>query len=218
VLSEEFVRKWREREPETPFYTKIKEAVRPPGPLKSRLNLAIKRIELQIRRLEKATNRFSKRDKSLFARTVKAYSKRDMVRANVFANELAEIRKVERMIIHARLAMEQIVLRLGTVSQLGDVVSALAPTVGVLRSVRTGMTGVLPEAERELGQIGNLLNEIIIDAGGSTELGVNFKAANEDAQKILEEAATVAEQKIKEELPEIPSEFPVVREKVPTQT
>ncbi len=215
MLSEKFARKWEEREAKTPFYTKIKEAVRPPGPLKPRLNFAIKRVELQIRRLEKATNRFSERDKSLFARTVKAYSQRDIVRANVFANELAEMRKTEKMVMHAMLALEQVVLRLRTVSELGDVVSALAPTVGVLRSVRTGMAGVLPEAERELGQIGNLLNEIIIDTGQSTGLDVNFEAANEDAQNILKEAATIAEQKIKEELPEIPADVPTVREKVP---
>jgi division protein CdvB (Snf7/Vps24/ESCRT-III family) len=214
-LSEKFVRKWGEREAKTPFYTKIKEAVRPPGPLKPRLNSAIKRVELQIRRLEKATNRFSERDKSLFARTVKAYSQRDIVRANVFANELAEMRKTEKMVMHAMLALEQVVLRLRTVSELGDVVSALAPTVGVLRSVRTGVAGVLPEAERELGQIGNLLNEIIIDTGQSTGLDVNFEAANEDAQNILKEAATIAEQKIKEALPEIPADVPTVREKVP---
>jgi len=217
-LSEEFARKWEEIEAKTPFYTKIKEAVRPPDPLKSRLNFAIKRMKLQIQRLEKATDRFSERDKSLFARIVKAYSKRDMVRANVLASELAEIRKMEKMIVHARLALEQIVLRLRTVSELGDVVSTLAPTVGVLRSVRTGMAGVLPEAERELGQIGNLLNGIIIDTSQSTGLNINFEAANEDAKKILNEAATVAEQKIKEELPEIPAEVPTVREKVPTQT
>ncbi len=215
MLSEKFARKWGEREAKTPFYTKIKEAVRPPGPLKPRLNSAIKRVELQIRRLEKATNRFSERDKSLFARTVKAYSQRDIVRANVFANELAEMRKTEKMVMHAMLALEQVVLRLRTVSELGDVVSALAPTVGVLRGVRTGMAGVLPEAERELGQIGNLLNEIIIDTGQSTGLDVNFEAANEDAQNILKEAATIAEQKIKEELPEIPADVPTVREKVP---
>ena len=218
MLPEEFVRKWQEREAKTPFYTKIKEIVRPPGPLKPRLNFAIKCIELQIRRLEKATDRFSKRGKSLFARIVKAYSKRDMVRANVFANELAEIRKTEKMIVHTRLALEQIVLRLSTVSEFGDVVSTLAPTVGVLRSVRTGMAGVLPEAERELGQIGNLLNEIIIDTGQSTGLNINFEAANEDAQMILNEAAAIAEQKIKEELPEIPGEPLAVRKKIPTQT
>ena len=218
MLSEKFAGKWQEREAKTPFYAKIKEAVRSPGPLKPRLNFAIKRIKLQVERLEKATDRFSERDKSLFARTVKAYSKRDMVRANVFANELAEMRKTEKMIVHTRLALEQIALRLSTVSEFGDVVSALAPTVGVLRGVRTGMAGVLPEAERELGQIGDLLNEIIIDTGQSTGLDVNFEAANEDAQNILKEAATIAEQKIKEELPEIPADVPTVREKVPTQT
>lgn len=216
-MPEEFVRKWQHKEAETPFYTKIKKAVRSPGSLKLRLNSAIKRVEMQIRRLEKATDRFSKRDKSLFARTVKAYSNREILRAKVFANELAEIRKMEKMTIQARLALEQIVLRLTTVSELGDVVSMLAPTVSVLRNVRRGLVGVLPEAERELGQIGDLLDEIIVDVGQRTEFNVNLEAAGEDAKKILDEAATVAEQKIKEQLPEIPSQVPDVMEKVPTQ-
>ncbi|MDH5794114.1 MAG: hypothetical protein OEZ18_06105, partial [Candidatus Bathyarchaeota archaeon] len=64
----------------------------------------------------------------------------------------------------------------------------------------------------------NLLNEIIIDTGQSTGLNINFEAANEDAQMILNEAAAIAEQKIKEELPEIPGEPLAVRKKIPTQT
>jgi division protein CdvB (Snf7/Vps24/ESCRT-III family) len=139
-----------------------------------------------------------------------------MPRASVFANELAEVRKMEKMIMHARLALEQIVLRLRTVSELGDVVSTLAPAVGVLRTVRTGMASIFPEAERELGQIGNLLNGIIIDAGQSTGLTINFENANEDAQKILTEAATVAEQKIKEKFPDLPAGMPAFPEKTAT--
>ena len=217
-MSEKFAKKWGEREIETPFATKVKEAVRPPGPLKPRLDFAIRRIELQIQRLDQATDRFSERDKSIFARIVEAYSRHDMPRANVFANELAEIRKMEKMIMHARLALEQIVLRLKTVSELGDVVSTLAPAVGVLRGIRTGMASVLPEAEKELGQIGTMLSGIIIDAGQSTGLTINFEAANEDAQKILTEAASVAEQRIKEKFPELPAGVPAIGEKAPTQT
>jgi len=217
-LSEKFAKRWEERELGAPFATKVKETVRPPGPLKPRLDFAIRRIELQIQRLEQATDRFSERDKSIFARIVEAYTKHDMPRANVFANELAEIRKMERMIMHAGLALEQIVLRLKTVSELGDVVSTLAPAVGVLRGIRTGMAGIFPEAEKELGQIGTLLSGIIIDAGQSTGLTINFETANEDAQKILNEAATVAEQKIKEKFPELPAGMPAVEEKAPTQT
>jgi division protein CdvB (Snf7/Vps24/ESCRT-III family) len=117
---------------------------------------------------------------------------------------------MEKMIMHARLALEQIVLRLRTVSELGDVVSTLAPAVGVLRTVRTGMASIFPEAERELGQIGNLLNGIIIDAGQSTGLTINFENANDDAQKILTEAASVAEQRIKEKFPDLPAGMPAI--------
>jgi len=220
-MSERFAKKWEERETIAPIGTRVKEAVRPPGPLKPRLDFAIRRIELQIQRLDQATDRFTERDKSIFVRIVEAYTKHDMPRANVFANELAEVRKMEKMIMHARLALEQIVLRLKTVSELGDVVTTLAPAVGVLRTVRNGMASIFPEAERELGQIGNLLSGIIIDAGQSTGLTINFETANDDAQKILTEAATVAEQRIKEKFPELPAGMPSLGEKAPapgTQT
>jgi len=222
-LSERFSKKWESRRDEQPITNRIKEAVRPPGPLRPRLDFAVRRIELQVQKLDQATERFTQRDKTIFARVVDAYTKHDTARANVFANELAEIRKMERLIINARLALEQIVLRLRTVSELGDVVSTLAPSVGVLRSVRTGLASVFPEAESELGEIGNLLSGIMIEAGQSSGMTLNFDTVNEDAQKILTEAATVAEQKIKEKFPELPSGIPAIPtsslgEKAPTET
>lgn len=222
-MSESFSKKWESRRDEQPFTDRMKEAVRPPGPLKPRLDFAIRRIELQTQKLDQATERFSQRDKTIFARIVDAYSKHDSARANVFANELAEVRKMEKLIINARLALEQIVLRLRTVSELGDVVSTLGPAVGVLRSVRAGLVTVFPEAENELGEIGNLLSGIMIEAGQSSGMTLNFDNVNEDAQKILTEAATVAEQRIKEKFPELPPGMPgipaaSVGEKAPTET
>jgi len=207
-LSERFGRKWESRREEPPFTSRIKGAVRPPGPLKPRLDFAVRRIELQVQKLDQATERFSQRDKTIFARIVDAYTKHDTARANVFASELAEIRKMERLIINARLALEQIVLRLRTVSELGDVVSTLGPAVGVLRSVRAGLVSVFPEAESELGEIGNILSGIMIEAGQSSGMTLNFDTVNEDAQKILTEAATVAEQRIKGKFPELPPGIP----------
>ena len=207
-MSEKFARKWETRPDQQSLTDKIKEAVRPPGPLKPRLDRAIRRIEVQIQKLDRASERFSQRDKSIFAKIVEAYTQHDMARANILANELAEIRKMEKMIMHAKLALEQIVLRLSTVSELGDIVTTLAPAVSVLRRVRGGMAMIFPEAERELGEIGDLLNGIMIEAGQTSGSTINFEAANEDAQKILNEAATVAEQRIKEKLPELPAGVP----------
>ena len=222
-MSERFSKKWESRREEQPFTNRIKEAVKPPGPLKPRLDFAVRRIELQVQKLDQATERFGQRDKTIFARIVDAYTKHDSSRANVFANELAEIRKMERLIMNARLALEQIVLRLRTVSELGDVVSTLGPAVGVLRSVRAGLVSVFPEAESELGEIGNMLSGIMIEAGQGSGMTLNFDSVNEDAGKILTEAATVAEQRIKEKFPELPPGMPGVPasalgEKAPTET
>jgi division protein CdvB (Snf7/Vps24/ESCRT-III family) len=217
-VSEKFARKWGEAKDGTPLTTRIKEAIHSPGPLKPRLDYAIRRIQIQIERLDKAADHFSERDRSIFTRIVNAYSKHDMARANVFANELAAMRRMEKTIIHARLALEQTVLRLSTVSELGDVVGTLAPAVGVMRSVKEGMTAVFPEAERELGSIGNLLNGIMMDAGQSTGVAIDFQTANEDAQTILNEAATVAEHKVKEKFPELPKGISALNETVQTET
>ncbi len=207
-MSERFAKKWETKRDDQPFTNRVKEAVKPPGPLKPRLDFAVRRIELQTQKLDQATERFGQRDKTIFARIVDAYTKHDTSRANVFANELAEVRKMEKLIINARLALEQIVLRLRTVSELGDVVSTLGPAVGVLRSVRAGLVSVFPEAENELGEIGNMLSGIMMEAGSGSGMTLNFDSVNEDAGKILNEAATVAEQRIKDKFPELPPGMP----------
>ena len=205
-MSEKFSKKWQSKKDDQPFSKRIKEAVKPPGPLKPRLDFAVRRIELQTQKLDQATDRFSQRDKTIFARIVDSYTKHDTARANVFANELAEIRKMEKLIMNARLALEQIVLRLRTVTELGDVTSTLGPACGVLRSISSGLASVFPEAESELGEIGNLLSGIMIEAGQGSGLTINFDTVNEDSQRILSEATSVAEQKIKEKFPDLPAE------------
>ena len=221
-MSERFSKKWETKREEQPLTRRLQDAVRPPGPLKPRLDGAVRRIELQVNKLDQASEKFSVRDRTIFARIVDAYTKHDTARANVFANELAEIRKMEKLITNARLALEQIVLRLRTVSELGDVVSTLGPAVGVLRTVRSGLVSVFPEAESELGEIGNLLSGIMMEAGTETGMSLNFNAVNEDATKILTEASTVAEQRIKEKFPDLPPGIPglptPVGEKSSTET
>ncbi len=216
-MSKGFAEKWYP-EDQPPLISRIREAVIPQGPLKPRLNIAVKRIQLQMMRLDQVGDRFTKRDKSIFTRIVEAYTNHEMPRANILANELAELRKMEKSLLYTRLALEQIVLRLTTVTELGDVVTELAPAMAVLNGIKKGMVGIMPQAEREFDQIGTLINGIIIDASQTTQLNVNFEVANEDAQKILEEASIIAEKRMKEKFPELPTELPAVEEKLPTQT
>ncbi len=203
-MSERFAKKWETRRDETSFVDAIRSTVTPPPPLKPRMNQAVRRLELQIHRLDQANERFSQKDKALFSKIVAAYEKHDSAHANIYANELAEVRKMEKLVMNAKLALDQVQLRLQTVTEFGDIVATLGPVIGVLRSVSVGLVGVIPEAENELGDIGNMLSGLMFDAGQSSGLNLNFNSVNEDAAKILDEAATVAEQKISANFPDLP--------------
>jgi len=195
-----FAEKWEKTE-----ISGIKGTLRPQQSLRSRLQFAVRKIELQSQAIEGTTNRLKERDRSLFSKVVDAYSKHDTKRANAYANELAEIRKTVNFMMDAKLALERVVLRLSTVTQVGNVASAIAPAMKVLQGVRTGIAGILPNAEQELGMVSELLDGIMIEAGQTTGIGFDFEAPSEDAAKIINEAAIVAEQRTKEKFPELPT-------------
>jgi division protein CdvB (Snf7/Vps24/ESCRT-III family) len=203
ILVDRFVDRWKEKKQQPSFLSKIKDVGKSSISLKKQINTVIQRIEVQKHKLNHAQSRFEKRDAALFKRTVKALSERDEMRANVLAGELAEIRKVEKMLMHASLALESVSLRLNTVSELGDIVTVIAPAAGVLNNIRSGMSGVFPEAGRELENIGTLLTDIVSTTHQDTGTPVNIGTASLEAERILEEAETAAEQKLKKQLPEV---------------
>jgi hypothetical protein len=64
-----------------------------------------------------------------------------------------------------------------------------------------------------------MLSGLMLDAGLNSGSTMNFNSVNEDTAKILEEAATVAEQKISANFPELPPGLPTkaTSEKTPTK-
>jgi division protein CdvB (Snf7/Vps24/ESCRT-III family) len=202
-----FEEKWvREQKPG--MGDRVREAIRPSGPLKPRLEDAVRAIQTQIARLDAMATKLKERDAAIFNKVVSSIQKHDTQHASVYANELAEIRKMLKMVTSSKLALEQIVLRLNTVTELGDIVVTLAPAMAVIRNVKSGIISVLPEAEREINEISSLLSSILVDAGQVSGTTLNFEAANEDAEKILAEASAVAEQRMKERFPELPTGVP----------
>jgi division protein CdvB (Snf7/Vps24/ESCRT-III family) len=202
-LVNKFVDRGKEKEKQPSLTSKIKNVGKPSESLKQQIRLVTQRIDVQTRKLDTAVKRFENRDAELFKRVVKALSERDTARANVFAGELSEVRKVEKMLMHASLALESVSMRLNTVSELGDLVTVLAPAASVLSNIRSGMSTVFPEAGRELENIGNLLTDIVTSTNQSTGMPVNVGTANAEAEKILEEAELAAEKRLRKQFPEV---------------
>ena len=207
----QFANKW-DKTNGSGFTERVRGSVQNPGPLKPRLDLAVRQIQVQVAKLDATCSKLRERDASIFNKIVSSMQKHDSQHAAVYANELAEVRKMSRMVTQAKLALEQITLRLNTVTELGDIVVTLTPAMSVIRSVRQGLVSVLPEAEGEIGEISGLLSSVLFDAGSVGGYNLNFAAANEDAEKVLAEAAAVAESRMKEKFPEIPSGLPSMEE------
>ncbi|MBS7640896.1 MAG: Snf7 family protein [Candidatus Bathyarchaeia archaeon] len=182
---------------------RLVDVVRPQQPLRYKLSLVIKRIEAQIQMLDKAINSMSERDKSLFSKIVDAYSEHDMKRATIYANELVEIRKTINLMSNARLSLERVALRLGTITHLGNAAAVIAPIMELLKDIKSGISGLMPGAEQELGAIMSMLDEIMIESSHMHGVSVEAEPISEEAQKILEEAALIAEEKMREKFPEL---------------
>jgi division protein CdvB (Snf7/Vps24/ESCRT-III family) len=200
-----FESKWQRKEQGPGFLDRIKGSMRPSTPLKPQIEQANRQIHVLISQLDNAVNRIRQRDATIFKGVVSALAKHDTQHAAVYANELTEVRKMGKMVTQAQLALEQISLRLGTITDLGEIATTLAPAVSVIRNMKDDLRMAIPEADREIGEISGLLSTVLIDASATGGLSLNFDTANEDAQKVMEEAAVVAEQRMQESFPEIPA-------------
>ncbi len=186
--------------------SKIANVGKPQVSIKQQIAEVTQRLDIQTKNLDAAVLRFENRDKEIFSRVVKAMANHEDARANILATELGEIRKVKKMLSHASLALQSVSMRLNTVSEMGDLVAALSPAKTLLNDVRSEMCGILPEASQELGNIGDLLTEICTTTNQDTNMPINTASASPEAMQILEEAEAMAEQKLKDRLPEVSSE------------
>lgn len=177
----------------------------PSPPLKERINNALHRLKIQLGRLEQTVDRLQSRDKELFDRCVKAMMMKDEPRAAMYANEIAEIRKMARIIIRSQLALEQVTVRLETIEELGDMLVQMGPVAGVVKAINMQLAGVIPEVASELESINDVLNGIVLEAGDVPGRPYNIKISDEEAKSILNEANAVAEQRMKDRFPELPA-------------
>ena len=97
---------------ESPSVTgKIRDAVKPQGALKPRIQNAVNKLQVQISKMDSMLTKLRERDAQLFQRIVTAMQQHDTSASRVLSNELAEIRKVTRMLGNARMSLEQVQLR-----------------------------------------------------------------------------------------------------------
>jgi len=204
-----FQNKWSK--PPTPGLTeRVNDALKPKGSLKPRVEMAIKRLKVQISKLDNMLSKLKERDEKIFQRVVIATQQHDTQTSKVLSNELAEIRKVSKILGNARMALEQIELRLTTAHDLGDTVVTIMPTIGLMKNLKSSLSKFMPGAEQEIGKMAEMLGGLMTETfSGDATFGID-ESTNAESDKILQEAAAVAETTVDDKFPNTPmdSEIP----------
>jgi len=208
-LAYKMIKNW-EREPKEPLREKIGGIFGHKTPLKEKIAMCIYRLKTQKTKIAESSARMQQRDRDYFNKCVAAQMAKDSARAAIYANECAEVRKMAKTTLRCELALEQISLRLETVEQFGDLAATMGPVVGVVQAIKTQIQGIMPQVSYELGTIGETLNGMVIEVGEATGSSYDISTSGEEAQRIMTEANTVAEQRMKERFPELPTAAPAV--------
>jgi division protein CdvB (Snf7/Vps24/ESCRT-III family) len=183
---------------------KIREAVKTPQPLKPRIEFAKNRIQSQNQKLDTILDKLNGKEKSLFNQVVNHLQKHDVQESKVLSNELAQVRKGSKLISQLKASLEQVHLRLDSTIDVGNVMAALGPAMGSLTNLRSGLSGVVPEVDTQLGEINGVFTDIMTSAAGIGNTSIAYDASSEDVDKILSEAGAVAEQRVNENFPDVP--------------
>jgi division protein CdvB (Snf7/Vps24/ESCRT-III family) len=202
-------KKWNNNAQSESIRDKLREVTQSQTPLKPRIEEAQRKLQIQISKLDAISSKMQEKDKVIFNRIVNAMQNHDSHYAKVLSGELSQIRRTNKMVNSAKLAFEQIQLRLNTMTELGDVVVTLSPAMSVINGIQSGLKTMLPEADQSFGQISDLLGGIM---AGSSQMASTSEALraetstislDEEAVDILQEATTIVEESTRGKFPDL---------------
>jgi len=211
-----FQKSWAQKEVKS-MTERIRDTVKPQGALKPRIQTAVNKLQVQTSKMDIMLTKLRERDQQLFDRIVTATQSHDTQTSRVLSSELAEVRKVQRVLGGARNSLEQVQLRLTTIHDLGDAMIAIGPAMSTMKELKPTMSKFMPEADSELNSMTDTLNGLMVDSLSGDSFEMQDSAMNEETNAILQEASAVAEQQTDERFPSIPTTT-TTPTGIPTQT
>ena len=184
---------------------RVMSRVKSEEPIKNKIDFAQKKLQFQISKLEVINEKLQKKHDVIFEKIVNAQRNNNSGYAHAYAGELTQVRKMKNMVGGAKLSMEQIKLRLDTVSELGDVVVTLSPCMSIIRGLAPSLKGIMPEANASMQDLSQILGDVMSGSSLAMGDGMSINAdTNADTLAILEEAHSVIAGQTKSTIPEIP--------------
>lgn len=168
-------------------------------------------VNNQLSRLKMLDKKFAAMDKDFRYQIALNIKAGNNSRAKALANELSNIRRVQRTTQNVGLALEVVVIRFSTINEFAMVMETINPTIELVKDIQKEISNVVPSANGVISEVSSITTDVIINSNVKIDMNKVSAPIDSEAVSILNEVEGILEDEAKVRLPEIPAAIETVK-------
>ena len=172
--------------------------------LRRRLEKALAELGAQIERLRLKYRNMEAMSKEYMERVVDSLMVKDEAKATIYAEEIAEIKRLAEIVYKSQLVLEQVKLRLETIIEISELIGLVVPLVSLITEIEDEVMGIAPEAMNNLRELASCIEEFTSSSTAGDMEPIKVENLSDEALKVLDEAKKIAAERVEETFPDVP--------------
>lgn len=168
-------------------------------------------VNNQLSRLKMLDKKFAAMDKDFRYQIALNIKAGNNSRAKALANELSNIRRVQRTTQNVGLALEVVVIRFSTINEFAMVMETINPTIELVKDIQKEISNVVPSANGVISEVSSITSDVLINSNVKIDMNKVSAPIDPEAVSILNEVEGILEDEAKVRLPEIPAAIETVK-------
>lgn len=168
-------------------------------------------VNNQLSRLKMLDKKFAAMDKDFRYQIALNIKAGNNSRAKALANELSNIRRVQRTTQNVGLALEVVVIRFSTINEFAMVMETINPTIELVKEIQKEISNVVPSANGVISEVSSISSDVLINSNVKIDMNKVSAPIDSEAVSILNEVEGILEDETKVRLPEIPAAIETVK-------
>ncbi len=205
IVGGDVERRWWGHDVITKIFSGIARAVsKKDSTLKRALEQILVELDLSYNAIEEVARKMQRRYNELYTQALRAVTEKNIARATIYANEMVEIKKIYRRLRIALTFIEQLKLRVGTLSELDKIRPSLIEFQRLLDLLKPQIAPIVPNVAVSLERVMGEINAIT-GATSTPEpmLEHTVKPDSREASELLKKIIADADRSVDETLPQM---------------
>jgi division protein CdvB (Snf7/Vps24/ESCRT-III family) len=164
-------------------------------------------VNNQLTKLKMLDKKFTAMDKNLRYQIAANIKSGNNDRAKAIANELANIRHVQKTTQSTSLALEVVVIRFSTINEFAMILETINPTIEMIKGIQKDISTAVPNANEVLSEMTTMTSDLLINSNIKSEVNkiALSSPVDKEALSVLNKVEGILEDEAKAKLPEVPT-------------